>query len=156
MPPDCRKPHLKFKIFRGSMPPDPSSIACLRHVSPKFRPPPLINIFLRLWISLYKLIRYTRIKALNGISPTCIYSRDLAISFRTCNARFARSATWPPAIGDATHISDGACEEVCHPRPCSTLNVTASPSLEQFRKILNLRQRQCVKQFVDFITLSRF
>ena len=49
MPPDCRKTHLKFKIFRGSMPPDPPSIACLQHVSPKFRPPPpLINIFLRL------------------------------------------------------------------------------------------------------------
>ena len=51
MPPDCRKTHLKFKICRGSMPPDPPSIACLRHatslrhVSPKFRPPPLISIF---------------------------------------------------------------------------------------------------------------
>ena len=45
MPPDCRKTHLKFKIFRESMPPDPPSMACLRHatclrhVSPKFRPP---------------------------------------------------------------------------------------------------------------------
>ena len=33
------------------MPPDPPSIACLRHVSPKFRPPPLINIFLRLCVT---------------------------------------------------------------------------------------------------------
>ena len=45
MPPDCRKTCLKFKIFHGSMPPDPPSIACLRyatclrHVSPKFAPP---------------------------------------------------------------------------------------------------------------------
>ena len=50
MPPDCRKTHLKFKLFRGSMSPDPPSIACLlhatclRHVSPKFRSPTYISL----------------------------------------------------------------------------------------------------------------
>ena len=52
MPPDCRKTHLKFKIFRGSMPMDPP-----RHSEPRARDvpsarftnlPPLINTFLRL------------------------------------------------------------------------------------------------------------
>ena len=28
---ECRRINVHFKIFRGSMPPDPPSMACLRH-----------------------------------------------------------------------------------------------------------------------------
>ena len=61
MPPDCRKTHLKFKVFRGSMPPDPPSMACLwhatclRHVSPKFRPPTYKYLPTLLWYSILSL-----------------------------------------------------------------------------------------------------